>query len=134
MLKETITYIDYNGESRTEDHYFNLTEAEITKMQLGVDGGLSESLMKIKNDNNVPEMMNFFEDLIKRSYGRKTTDGRFVKKLEYYEEFESSEAYSEFFMKLLSDADVAARFTNGIIPAKLLERVNEQQNKAIPAN
>lgn len=134
MLKETITFTDYNGESRSEDHFFNLTEAEITKMQLGVDGGLSERLMKIKNENNIPAMMEFFEDLIRRSYGRKTSDGRFVKKAEYYDEFESSEAYSEFFMSLISDADVADRFTKGIIPAKLLARVNEQQAKVPPAN
>lgn len=134
MLKETINFTDYNGESRSEDHFFNLTEAEITKMQLGVDGGLSERLTKIKNENNIPAMMEFFEDLIRRSYGRKTSDGRFVKKTEYYEEFESSEAYSEFFMSLISDADVADRFTKGIIPAKLLARVNEQQAKVLPAN
>ena len=134
MLREPITYTDLNGESRTEDHYFNLTKAEITKMQLGVDGGLSERLTKIKNDNNIPEMIKFFEDLIRRSYGRKTTDGRFEKKSEYYEEFESSMAYSEFFMNLISDADAAARFTNGIIPADLLAKVNEQQAKALPAN
>ena len=80
MLKETINFTDYNGESRSEDHFFNLTEAEITKMQLGVDGGLSERLTKIKNENNIPAMMEFFEELIRRSYGRKTSDGRFVKK------------------------------------------------------
>ena len=40
MLKKTITYPDYNGGSRTEDFYFNLTQAEVTEMELSVDGGL----------------------------------------------------------------------------------------------
>ena len=32
MLKKTITYTDYNGNSRTEDFYFNLTKTELMKM------------------------------------------------------------------------------------------------------
>lgn len=29
MLKKTITYNDYNGNERTEDLYFNLSQAEV---------------------------------------------------------------------------------------------------------
>ena len=36
MLKKTITYPDYNGGSRTEDFYFNLTQAEVTEMELAL--------------------------------------------------------------------------------------------------
>ena len=28
MIKKTIEYVDYNGTERSEDFYFNLTEAE----------------------------------------------------------------------------------------------------------
>ena len=42
MIKKTIKYVDFNGVERTEDHYFNLTKAEITEMQLGVKGGLDK--------------------------------------------------------------------------------------------
>ena len=31
MLKRSITYTDYNGGTRTEDFYFNLTQAEVTE-------------------------------------------------------------------------------------------------------
>ena len=41
MLKKTITYTDYNGVESTEDFYFNLNRAEITQMELSVDGGYS---------------------------------------------------------------------------------------------
>ena len=47
MLKRTITYPDYNGGTRTEDFYFNLTQAEITEMELSVDGGLVEMINRI---------------------------------------------------------------------------------------
>ena len=32
MLKETITYIDFNDQERTEDFYFNLTRTELIRM------------------------------------------------------------------------------------------------------
>ena len=41
MLKKTITYTDYNGNSRTEDFSFNLNEAELAEMVVSVDGGLT---------------------------------------------------------------------------------------------
>ncbi|MFQ7854956.1 MAG: hypothetical protein ACLRIS_07370 [Flavonifractor plautii] len=44
MLKKTMTYEDYNGVPRTEDFYFNLTPAEVTEMELSVDGGLVEMI------------------------------------------------------------------------------------------
>ena len=44
----------------------------------------------------------------------------FVRKRD--EEFKETEAYSQLFMKLATDADAAAKFVNGIIPAKLAER------------
>mgnify|MGYP000249563697 FL=1 len=31
MLKKTISYTDYDGNQRTEDFYFNLSKAEITR-------------------------------------------------------------------------------------------------------
>ena len=47
MLKLTRTYNDYNGVSRTEDFYFNLTQAEATELELSVDGGLVEMINRI---------------------------------------------------------------------------------------
>ncbi len=47
MVKKTITYTDYDGTERTEDFYFNLSEAEITEMQLSVEGGMRGYIEKI---------------------------------------------------------------------------------------
>ena len=38
MLKKTITYTDYDNVKRTEDHYFNLTMAELQEMELTTPG------------------------------------------------------------------------------------------------
>ena len=42
MRKETITYEDFDGEERTKDLYFHLTEAEITLLNLTEYGGFSK--------------------------------------------------------------------------------------------
>lgn len=120
MIKKTMTYTDYNGESRTEDFYFHFTKAEITKMEMSIKGGLAEKIRRIVAAQDQPAIIEVFEDLIKRSYGVKTPDGRgFVKRAEDLEAFMCTEAYSDLFMELSTDADKAAEFVNGITPADI---------------
>lgn len=123
MLKKTITYTDYNGTERTNDYYFNLTKAELMKMEMGTTGGLTEKIKNITANNDAPAIIEIFEDLIKKSYGVKTADGGFVKKAEYVDAFVSTEAYSILFMELATDADAAAKFINGIVPADMSKQV-----------
>ena len=118
MLKKTITYTDYNGNERTEDFYFNLTEAEIMEMEMSTVGGLSESIPKIVAAQDAPSIIKIFKDLVLKAYGVKSADGkRFIKNSAIREEFEQTEAYSKLFMELATDADAAAEFVNGIVPA-----------------
>ena len=118
MLKKTITYTDCNGLERTEDFYFNLNKAELMKMEMSIKGGMTEMINRIVAAQDAPAIIEVFEDLIKKSYGVKTPDGRgFVKKSEDLEAFMSTEAYSILFMELATDADAAAKFINGIVPA-----------------
>ena len=124
MLKKTITYNDYNGVERSEDFYFNLNKAEITEMELGTTGGLSEMIRKIITAQDTPSIIKVFKDLILRSYGEKSDDGkRFVKSKELSEAFSQTEAYSILFMELAGDDNAAAAFINGIIPADVAAEV-----------
>lgn len=126
MYKKTITYSDYNGAERKEDFYFNLNKAELSKMEMSVNGGLAEKINRIVAAQDAPAIIEIFEDLIKKSYGIKTMDGRgFVKRPEDLEAFMSTEAYSELFMELATDADAAAAFINGIIPADMAKQLAE---------
>lgn len=118
MLKETMTYTDYNGVERTENFYFNLTQAEIMEMEMTTDGGLAELITKIVDAKDAPAIIKIFKDLILKAYGEKSADGkRFVKSKEISDAFAQTEAYSQLFMKLATDADAAAKFVNGIVPA-----------------
>ena len=118
MLKKTITYPDYNGNDRTEDFYFNLTKAEIMEMEMSTSGGLTEMIQRVVASQDAPTIVKIFKDLVLRSYGQKSLDGkRFIKNDQLREEFSQTEAYSILFMELATDADAAAKFVNGIMPA-----------------
>ena len=118
MLKKTITYKDYNGVERTEDFMFNLTKAEILEMQLTKDGGMDAAIKKIVDAKDAPEIMKVFKDLILKSYGMVSDDGRrFIKSKEISDSFAQTEAFSMLFMELATDTDAASAFVNGIVPA-----------------
>ena len=120
MLKKTIKYTDYNGEERSEDFYFNLSKAEIMEMEMSQNGGMSEYIKKIVNTQDNVSIMNLFKEIIQKSYGEKSLDGkRFIKNKELTEAFTQTEAYTELFVELVSDADAAAKFVNGIIPQNM---------------
>lgn len=117
MIKKTITYTDYNGTERTEDFYFNLNKAEITEMELSVDGGFAEKIKQIIAAKKQSEIIKLFKDIILRAYGKKSDDGRrFIKSEEISKEFSQTEAYSDLFMELSVNDELAAEFINGIMP------------------
>ena len=121
MLKKTITFTDYNEATRTEDFYFNLSEAELMEMEMSTTGGLTEMINKIVASQDVPAIIKIFKDLVLKAYGEKSADGRrFMKEDEdgrpLSNKFKQTEAYSKLFMELATDADKAADFVNGIIP------------------
>lgn len=124
MIKETITYTDYNGVERKEDFYFNLTKAEIMELEMSTRGGLAEMIQRIVAAQDQPAIIKIFKDLIIKAYGVKSPDGkRFIKNPEVVEEFVQTEAFSQMFMKLATDADAAAKFVNGIVPADMAKQL-----------
>jgi hypothetical protein len=122
MHKEPITYTDYNGIIRKEEFYFNLTEQELTDMQLTTAGGYAETVQAIIDAKDQPALIAIFKELLHKSYGKKTPDGRrFDKSPEILDDFIHCPAYSILYMRLVQDDEYAAKFINAIIPAKLAE-------------
>lgn len=116
MLKKVIKFTDFNGVEREEEHYFNLTKAEMIEYDAQfTDGAVEHLTYLMKNKMNGP-IIAAFKDLILRSYGEKTAGGRFIKSQELRDAFMASEAYSELFMEITSGEDAAAAFVNGVIP------------------
>lgn len=117
MLSKSIKYVDYNGEEREEQCYFNLSKAELMEWEFSEEGGLRAKLEKIIATKDVPKIAAMFKEIIMKSYGVKSPDGRkFIKNKEVLDEFMQTEAYSELYMELATDSDAASAFVNGIIP------------------
>ena len=117
MYKKSIKYVDYDGNEREEDFYFNINKAELAEMELSTSGGLEKMINRIINEKDNKEIVKLFKQLILTSYGKKSDDGRrFIKSPELSKEFSETEAFSELFMELAGDADAAAAFVNGIVP------------------
>lgn len=132
MLTETITYKDFNGNERTENFHFNLTQAEVAKMLMSTSGGLQEHIQRIVAAQDAPSIIEEFEKIIKASYGVKTPDGKgFLKRPEDLEMFMATEAYSQLFMKLATDTEYGSKFVNGIMPADMVAAA--AANGATPA-
>lgn len=117
MFKYDIKYTDYNGMERTEPHYFNLSKAELMEMELSTQAGVDQMLRMMIATKDNAKIVQTFKEFILKSYGIKSEDGRrFIKSQELRDSFEQSEAYSEFFMKLIANEDdLQTKFINGII-------------------
>ena len=130
MLKETRTYVDFDGVERTEDFYFNFTKAELLQMELSVKGGFHAYIEQIVKAKNETELIRLFKELLEKSYGVKSPDGRkFIKNAEVLDDFKHTEAYSDLFMELATDADKASKFVNGIFPAALQAEVEKERKR-----
>ena len=121
MLKKTIKYVDYDGDEREEDFYFNLNKAELVQMNLNEEGGLENTLRRIISEKDIRAVGAMVRDIILKAYGTKSPDGRrFVKSEEASRAFEETVAFSELYVELLSDAEKLAAFVEGTIPQSLL--------------
>lgn len=138
MLAKTINFVDYGGQPREMTYYFNLSEAE-TIMWMTTTGEytLDKVLLRLSEERNGRKIMETMEDLIRRSYGKKSLDNiRFEKSEESWLEFYQSEAYSKLFTELVTDAKKASEFVREIIPKNMSEGINKvlKENKdGIPA-
>ena len=130
MFIKSITYTDYNGLKRTEDHYFNLNKGELMEMQVTTEGGLVEMLKRIVANHDYPTIYKTFKGIVLKAYGVKSADGkRFMKVTDdgrkVCHEFEETEAFSVLITELATDDKAAAEFINGLIPADLSKQVAE---------
>lgn len=133
MLKKTITFKDLDGNEVTEDFYFNLNKAEIAEMELSYEGGLSDYLQVIIKKTDGGAIITAFKDIVTRSVGRRSEDGRrFIKSPDITNEFLQTEAYSEMFMELVTSAEAAAKFIEGIVPEDMRDAVGKIDDVPLP--
>lgn len=124
------TYKDFLEQERTEKFYFNFTSAELVSMRWSVNGGLEKQLQDILDKQDGVQIMKTIRRLILDAYGEPSLDGReFVKTEEISKRFESTQAYSDLFMELITDPAKAANFINSLIPEELKDEVTKAQKE-----
>ena len=127
MLKRTITFENYDGETVTEVHYFNLSKPELVTMQVEDNVGYAKILQAIVDTNNNEQLVERFKEIILMTYGEKSEDGRrFVKSQELRDEFAQTEAYNTLFMELVTDDKAAITFINGVLPKDLQNQITQE--------
>lgn len=136
MLKKVTNYVDFDGNNRTEEMYFNLTQTELMELAMDMPDDIADS---VGNDpTNVSEsaasklveklgskgIMDYLKMLVLKSYGVKSEDGRrFEKSEEISREFSQTIAYDNLMMELLTKPDSANEFITGIIPANTADKI-----------
>jgi len=131
---------DFNGQEREEEFLFNLTTTEVAKLELTKYGGLSSMLQTIVAKKDIATMIEIFELIVDSSYGVKSPDGRnFIKNEQVLNDFKSTNAYSQIFMRFATDQEFTAEFIKNVIPSDLEDQVNEMLKKgenvvAMPTN
>lgn len=144
MLRKSITYTNpFTDQEVTETHYFHISKADLVEMEMeenkatytNEDGetvtGMQAKLQQIVDSKDGRAIMTEFKDIIRRSYGRKEGE-RFVKSTQIWEEFASTEAYSQLLWELCTDAAASSAFINGIIPKNLEQVAAEVKPQQTP--
>lgn len=134
MLKKTIKYIDYDGNERSDECYFNLSKAELTEMEMSENGGFEKYIEKMVETKDTKKIFQTFKEIVLMSYGEKSYDGKhFIKKknvdgqtIRLRDEFEQTGAFDELMMELFSDEKASADFINHVVPKELAESMAKQ--------
>jgi hypothetical protein len=123
MLKQTVTYEDFDEQQVTETLYFHLSKSELIDMENSVEGGMAAKLERIGNSNNGAQIMGGFNDLILAAYSQRdpVNATKFYKSDKMREEFSGSLAYDALLTALVTDSSVAAKFVNGLLPKDLMD-------------
>lgn len=139
MLKKTIVYENpFTKQMVSEEHYFHISKADLIEMQMENLNepevinpetgqkleGYPAMLQRIVNDRDGKEILVVVKDMVRRAYGKKMGD-RFIRSPEIWEEFISTEAWSQLYFELCTDAVAQADFMNGIFPSDMMDEANK---------
>lgn len=142
MLKKIISYTNlFTDEQVTEEYYFHISKADLVEMEMeehnltyrSKDGqeltGMQAKLQRIIDSEDGKAILIELKDIIRRSYGKKDGD-RFIKSQALWENFASSEAFSQLLFDLCTDATASAEFINGVIPSDIEKVAAEVKARA----
>lgn len=115
MFKHTINYTDFNGTERKEDFYFHLSLPEVTRIEARIGNSIAEHTKLLVSQNSVKDLLDFLEEIVLTSYGKKSSDGTTFEKTDAIrQKFEHSQAYAEMFEELLTNKEFSTKFGEAV--------------------
>lgn len=131
MLKKEVNYTDFDGNEVKDVLWFHLNEIEIKEMDKDISGGLIKYMEKIIDTDNADALIDIFKDLMIRSYGIKTPDGKhFYKNDEIKNDFIHSAVFPKLYMEFITNTNAAVDFINGIVPADIRNKMAEMESSS----
>lgn len=135
MFSRTFEYKGYDGQPHKETWWFNLSEEELYKMELGTVGGMNGMMNRLLREEKPGEIVDMFEKIILMSVGERSADGRrFLKKPrpgypwgEVAEDFRETPAYGQLFMELVSSGEKLTAFLKGAVPADVAAELDKAE-------
>jgi hypothetical protein len=124
MIKKTIEFLDLDGNKVRRDFWFNLNKSDLAKMELVHGGGYEQFVKKIIEAKDTKRVVDLFDELLELAYGIRDEDGISFRKIapdghKYWDDFKATDAYSELFYDLISNAAGSAEFVAGMLPKEL---------------
>lgn len=117
MLKKDITFTDFDGNTVTETHYFNMSTADLIEFDSRFPGGLESMVSTFVDSNDGVAILNAVKELILASHGEKSEDGRrFIKSFCDKDDFSESLAFEAMLNEMLTYPENFVGFVNAITP------------------
>lgn len=133
MLKQTVTFENFDGEEVTKDLYFNISVDELLEMEASEEG-FSDKVKTVIKSEDRRQILAIFKDIVFKAYGVKSEDGnRFVKSEELNKEFAESAAYEAFFVDLMTSEKTSAEFIGKLLPKSLDKIIGKAEMDKIKA-
>ena len=140
MLKQTVSYFDFDDNPSQETLYFNLTKTELAD-NIHLRDELEEMQQVFTADKKelstgeISQLIDLVKTIMRLSYGIRSADGkRFIKSEEQWTEFTQTAAYDAFLYSLFEDPNKAVLFMTGILPKDVRSAVDEEIAKTNPAD
>lgn len=131
MLQIDVEYTDFLNNPVKETLHFNLSKADVLKLQAISGKDLEETLREVAQSNDPKLIINKFTEIVSLAYGVVSEDGRrFIKSEEQSEEFRQTAAFDEFLGRLLSYEIDPVKFIEGILPQNLGDLAAKAQGKS----
>lgn len=143
MFSDTVTYVDFNGNTQTDTLWFNISQADVLEDISLIDRAeavdrLVQGDRRELNTAEKQQILDLVKDFMRLAYGVKSADGRhFRKTKEIWEDFRWSNAYDKYLTDLFVNPERAAAFGANVLPKDLRDRAAAEQAKrdgGAPAN